>query len=281
MVWTVSAMSAPLAIYAGKTSWEWILTVGIVCTAAVMLVFRFGSAEYGKVLQIMQLIILAMVAGTFSKEAAACWGEESVSMPLVLLALAALSAGKSAQGAARVCCCVAWIGVIIYALLLVVGVKNIQWSRVLEIGYFNEMIIIIYLFPVVWLLLPAQKLRGAGLPWTILFGLIISVLCFGTLSAKGVEAVGIPFYQYSKSLTMLGIAERFEAAASVALTLGVFCALSLLLCAAEEMIKHGAVIAAVIAALNVRINSRIMVISVVFAWIILPLLRAAKKVEKR
>ena len=172
-------------------------------------------------------------------------------------------------------------GLASYALVLAVGVKNIRWARLGQIGYFDESIIIVYLLPALGLLLPAQKVRGSCFLWTIPVGLIISALCFVTLSARGVAEVSLPFYQYSRSLTMLGIAERFEAAASVALTLGIFCTLSLLLRAAEEMMKHGALIGALIAALNVRINPKIIVFFVVFAWIILPLLCGVKKVEKR
>ncbi len=274
-------MSAPLAIYGGKTSWEWTLVTGVLCVGVSLLTLRFGSADYGTLLRLVQLVTLSVTTGIFSREISACWGEESGSMPLVLLTLAALSAGKSSQSAGRVCCCVAWIAAVLYALVLVVGVKNVQWSRLGATGYYNGMLIVAYLLPAVWLMLPAERSGSRCILGMVMFGLIISVLCFGTLSARGVVDVQLPIYQYSKSLTMLGIAERFEAVASVTLTLGLFCTLSLLLSAAENMIKHGAVIGAVIAAVNVQINAEIVVILAIFAWIILPLIKSVKKVEKR
>ena len=281
LVWIASAMSAPLAIYAGKASWEWALATGIICVGAALLVLRFGSADYGRLLRIFQLVFLSVIAGVFSREISGCWGEDSTSMPLVMLALAALSAVNTAQNAGRVCCCVAWIAAIIYAIVMAVGIKNIQMVRLTEIGYHNEMVIVAYLLPAVWLLLPADRSNVLCMYGMMLFAVVISLLCFGTLSAGGVVDAQIPFYQYSKSLTLLGIAERFEAAASVALTLGLFCTLSLLLSAAERMTKHGAVIAASVAAVNVRINAINVAIMAVFAWIILPLIIAVKKVEKR
>lgn len=280
LLWIASAMSAPLAIYGGKSSWEWTLVTGLLCIGVSLLVLRYGAAEYGRILRILQLAVLSLAAGIFSREVSGCWGEESMSMPLVLLVLAALSAGNSAQRAGRVCCCVSWIAVIIYALVIAAGVKNIQWSRLEKTGYCNEMLIVAYLLPCVWLLLPAERSKGAYLLGMVLFGLMISMLCLGTLSASGVIDTQLPIYQYSKSLTMMGIAERFEAAASVALTLGLFCTLSLLLSAAENMIKHGALVSALIASVNVQITPKIMAIIVVLSWIILPLVRAVKKVEK-
>lgn len=281
LVWIASAMSAPLAIYGGKASWEWTLIAGVVCVGAALLVLRFGSADYGVVCRLIQLLALSIVAGEFAREVSPCWGEDSGSMSLALLVLAALTAVNSPKQAGQVCCCVAWIAVIVYALVLAAGFKNIQWERLCEVGYDSEILIVAYLLPAVWLLLPVQRSNGLPLMGMILFGLVISILCFGTLSAKGVVESPLPIYQYSKSLTMLGIAERFEAAASVVLTLGLFCTLSLLLNAAEKMIRHGALIASLIAAVNVRISNRNMVIIAVFAWIIFPLIQAVKKVEKR
>ena len=115
----------------------------------------------------------------------------------------------------------------------------------------------------------------------VLFGVVISVLSFGTLSAKGAMNSELPIYQYSKSLTLFGVAERFEAVTSVALTLGLFCTLSLLLTAAEQMVKHGAAIGAVVASINVQINTVLVMIIVVLMWIILPLINRKKIFEKR
>jgi hypothetical protein len=274
-------MSAPLAIYAGKTSWEWTLVTGVVCISASLVVLRFGSSDYGKLLRLGQLILLSIVAGIFSREISACWGEESVSMPLVLLVLAALSAGNGAQNAGRVCCCVAWAATIVYAVILAVGVKNIEWTRLAEMGYCHEMMIVSFLMPAIWLLLPAERSKAVSLIGMVVFGAVISILCFGTLSSRGVMDAQLPIYQYSKSLTMLGIAERFEAVASVVLTLGIYCTLSLILRAAEEMMKHGALVAAIIAAINVRIDTVFVVIISVIMWIILPLIVNVKKVKKR
>lgn len=280
-LWTAAAMSAPLAIYAGKTSWENTLLTGTVCVGGVLLVLRYGNSEYGRLLRLGQLVVLSLVAGVFSREVPGCWGEDSGSMPLVMIALAALSAGNRAGAAGKVCCCIAWIITILYTIVLAAGVKNVEWSRLLEVGYYHEMVIVAFLLPAVWLLIPAKRSGGAILLSMLLFGVMISMLCFGTLSANGMADTKLPIYQYSKSLTLLGIAERFEALASVSLTLGLFCTLSLLLSGAEEMIKHGAVIAALIASINVPISPLYVVVLTLFAWIILPLVMRIKKVKKR
>ena len=281
LVWIASAMSAPLAIYGGKVSWGWTTITGALCIILALAALRFGSNDFGLVIRLIQLAVLSIVAGAFAREITPCWGEGSGSMPLVLLALAALSAVNSTKQAGQVCCCISWLIAIGYALMLAVGFKNVQWERLTAVRNDGELLIVVYLMPAIWLLAPAQRANGLPLLAMVLFGLAVSILCFGTLSAEGVTDSAVPFYQYSKSLTMMGIAERFEAIASVALTLGLFCSLSLLLNAAERMLKHGALIGSIIAALNVPISGKNITILAVFAWIILPLFCRIKKVKKR
>ena len=284
LLWIASAVSAPLAIYGGSASWEWTLVIGAVSTAAVILTLKFGEGDYGVLLRVLQLGVLAVAAGTFAADISACWGKVGVSMPLTLIALAALSAIGGAERAGRVSCVAAWIVAILYIVVLAAGVKNIDISRLEPNGRANGMLVVAYLLPAVSLMLPREQ--GKGLGWLFVvpvFASVISLWCSGTLSQNAATEVEIPFYEYSKSLNLLGVAERFEALASVALTLGMFCLLSLMFSAAEHVIKNGAVIGAVGAAIivsGIEVGTLILCIAAAVSWVILPVAKSLVKNRK-
>lgn len=134
-------------------------------------------------------------------------------------------------------------------------------------------------------MIPHERRKGtAWLLGITLFAAVISVWCAGTLSRRRAMAIEIPFYEYSKSLNLLGVAERFEALASVALTLGMFCLLSLLLSAAENLMKNGAVYAgagAAIAASCMHFNTMLLSAITAIFWVGLPLIKRMIKNRKK
>lgn len=284
MLWVGAAVSAPLAIYAGSSSWEWTLIVGTFCTATVVVTLKFGEADYGILLRVVQSVVLAIAAGTFAKDISACWGEKGLVMPMTLIVLAALSATGGAERTGRVSCVVAWIMAILYIIVLVAGTKNLEVGRLKPDGKGSGMLAAAFLIPAVILMIPRERRKRNGWLYGIpVFAVVVSIWCAGTLSRQGAMAVEIPFYEYSKSLNLLGMAERFEALGSVALTLGMFCLISFLLSAAEHMMKNGAVFAGAGAALvasGVPINPMGMVAATSIFWIGFPLAKGLIKNRK-
>ena len=67
---------------------------------------------------------------------------------------------------------------------------------------------------------------------------VLSLFTVGTLSQGVAETVSWPFYESGKSLSIFGVAERFEAFISVASTMGYFALYSLLLSALGHMAQH-------------------------------------------
>lgn len=284
LLWSIAAVSAPLAIYAGGSSWEWTLLAGLICTAAVLATLKYGDGNYGIILRAGQLIVIAMAAGTFAKDISPCWGQRELAMPLTMIVLAALCAMGGAERAGRVSCVIVWIIAIIYIVVLSAGVKNMDIGRLKPDGEGQLMLLPSFLVPAVILILPLDQ--GKRLCWlgiSALFGTVISIWCAATLTRQGVQLVEIPFYEYSKSLNLLGVAERFEALASVALTLGMFCLLSLLLSAAENLVRNGSIIGGIGAAYvasSISIGAAEMSVITTVFWLIVPLINGVKNNRK-
>lgn len=284
LLWSLAAVSAPLAIYAGDSSWEWTLIVGILCTCVVIVTLKLGEANRSLILRLVQLAGLAVEAGTFAKDISACWGQDGMVMPLTLIVLAALSAEGGAERAGRVSCTIAWIVAILYVIVLAAGTKNLDIHRINPDGKGNRMLIPTFLVPALFVTLPYRK--GKVKYWLLvdaLFAAVISLWCAGTGCGEPTSSISVPIYEYSRSLNLLGVAERFEAVTSVALTLGMFCLLSMLLCAAETLMNNGAILAGVGAAIVTALapgNAAGLTIITLICWVGIPIFTGIKNNRK-
>jgi hypothetical protein len=280
VAWLLGAMSAPVAIYAGYVSWQWTLVVGIICTAACLVVQKWGQKWESPMNRWAQLVLLGVVAGVIATKIAPCWGEQGEIMPLTLIVLAVLTASAGQERSCRLCCVTSWILIVLLVVVTAVGIKNIEIRRLAPTSAWNDMLIPVFLIPCVLLFIPHKRGGYAAQFLIPLFGMVISVLCMGTASNLG----HMPIYEYSKSLTLLGVAERFEAVTSVAMTLGLHSLLSLLFTAAENLVRHGALLCGGIAVVILLFLGEIGVILTVFTavmWVFLPLLTALiKKLKK-
>jgi hypothetical protein len=279
-------MSAPLAICAGNSSWLWTLAVGISCSFLCLAVLSEEPVVYGKVLGVLQTVLLAVVAGIFATESSLCWESDAPMIPMTLIVLSALSAIGGAERSGRVNCVLIWFLAILYIISLAAGLKDlkIEWIRPSE--YKNESLLTVFLIPAVSALIPHDKGRGKWFVFLLpLFAAVIALWCAATLSPESASRVRLPFYEYSKSLSFLGIAERFEALVSVAITIGLFSLLNLLFSAAESMYKNGSLIAGIIAGIivtqKVSINPRFVAVGALILWIIVPLLKSRKINRKK
>lgn len=243
--WLFAAMTAPLAQIAAGESWLFVLAVGIICSVLCWFIHFLSDGEcyHAKWYCRVQLIFLAVAAGIVANWTVPCWptGNAFPVVPLVLLALAGAAAWNGAERASRTGGVVFWFVALLYAIILAAGVKNLhvgwmepQW----EIG--NTMLVFVFLIPVAALFLPREKGNGhfAVLPAVLFFGAAAALLTAGALLPEVAKKMAFPFYEYSKSLSLLGVAERFEAFVSVALTMGYFSLLSLFLSGAWHLAEE-------------------------------------------
>ena len=288
--WLFVAISAPLIQLVGRSGWLAAATAGVVCLGLCWLVTAMPARQITrrKWFCVLQLPVIALVTSEFAKWSVDCWptGTDFPVVPLTLLTLAVFSALHGAAGASRVPGVLCWFLAILYSIVLAAGSKNIrvQWLapswQLPEYG-----LLLTLLLPSVAVLLPREKRSTAHptFPVILLFLTVAALWTVGTISPGVAAAVSWPFYESSKSLSLLGVAERFEPLVSVAMTLGYFSLYSLFLSAAGsvgECIKPGwgkwavigcGVAAAAITLFMIHTAQGLLVIITLIAWCFLPL----------
>ena len=305
--WLVSAVSAPVAIAAASCAWPLMLCVGIACGALCWLVHALSDGGCCRVpwVCVLQLGWAVVACGTIAIGAGACWpsGDSYPAVPLVLLTLAGFSAWDGAERASRVSGVLFWFLALLFAVVLAGGIKDLEpkWMLGLDNGVGAELVFLL-LIPAAATAIP-RKTRGvlwAAFLALALFAAVVSFVCAGTLSPQVAANVPQPFYEYSKSLSLLGVVERFESLVSVALTMGYYSAMSLLLSAAGHLAetlrqgsgRKGVLFSSITAGAMVLLETRIpglwLAIFAIGFWSVLPLfvqgvqsVKNTKKNEKK
>lgn len=264
MALLLTALSAPLAIVCAKTGWRWVLAAlalaGLFYWLIVFIVrglpqglgyVEMLTAAYGrwmgKWLSGVYWLWLALAAARTGRMAALAFpGDRAFPLiPLVLLAVAALTAAKSTASVCR-------FGGVLYlfvgallAFTLIFGAANVQMQNLRPTGGPSEMLgpMGVLLAPVVGLFL-RDRMNGSGGRcgrWFLLAAVLslgLSLVCTGALSLPLAKQSANPFWLMSRSISVLGVMERFEALISALLALGFCCLLALLLLAGRKAL-HG------------------------------------------
>lgn len=258
-----TALSAPLAVVCSGTAWRWVLAAAalagcfylyIVYAArslprglgyAGMLTRAYGR-WLGRGIAGVYWLWLALSAARAGRLAELAFPETRAfpMIPLALLAVAALTASKSTASVCR-------FGGVLYlfvtALLiftLAFGAANVEPHNLLPAGKPSDL-----LGPLGVLLLPAVGLflldrmdgnRGKCGRWYLLtagLAAALSLVCTGALSLPLAKRAANPFWLMSRSISALGVMERFEALISALLSLGFCCLLTLLLLAGRKAFR--------------------------------------------
>ena len=291
-------MSAPLAVIGGKTSWYWTATMGLLCAIICVWRGRQKDEEYRlpKWLCVVETVFFAIAAAEMARWSTYCWEDlgQNTLVPLTLITLALLNVKKGTDNAANVSSILFLLAAAIYAVVLAAGAKEIkaEWI-VTPMGVPQWESVFVFLLPSVCAFLPGKKVEWkiCGILMTI-FSVIINVWIFGTLSSRAAE-LSFPFYTFSRSLSFLGITERFESVISVALTIGFYSVITLMFAAIRSIWQQqkesdrglyiSAALAAGVVLLIKGIPPVILTAGAVILWIILPVLMEKlfqKKAEK-
>ncbi len=285
--WLCTALIPVLLQLAAGLGWLTAGITAIACSAAVAAVWKWGKAPDHPVVACLQYLFIIVLLWNLLPHAAHSWpGDNYPAVPLILLALAAWSAHKGAAAAARVGSVLFWVVLLIYLAVLAAGTSeiNFAWLRP-EVSAVPWTAATLLLIPSAVL-----HLRKEGSRWSLrlllpgLFLLIGSVMTAGILSAKFASESHDPFYTAVRSLNLLGVAQRFEAVLSAAMTAGWFAALTALLSAAAaqaEQVKRkwskpGLWVSAGLSALGMlcklHISWWITVILATVFWVAIPIL---------
>jgi len=240
--WAAAAFSAPAAQFLGSTPWHWTLFLGL-AAAGIWLCVEAGTV-YGrrdwKPVAVLQILFLAFAVSAAAGWSGDCWptARQGWAIPVVLLVLSACAAERGCRTGARCGAVVFWCLVLLFAVLVAFAVPEVEWQNLRpENRGDSGTAAAIMLLPAAAALLPRRKGRS---PWLWGLGLAVagagvSLLTAGVLSqAVAVHTQGA-FFEMIRGISILGVAERFEAVVAAAMTLGWFCLLSLLLTGAGHL----------------------------------------------
>ena len=300
MAWVLAALSAPLCHLAGITGWAEVAVAGVLCTW--LSVERFRQTDEitvcPKWFAASACICLVLVTGVCLDLAGSTWptGDTTSIVPIVLLLLAVWSAWEGAEKASRTGSVLMWLLLLLFAAVVAGGIGNVKLSRIELSGRLsNGLVFLVFLLPGVAKQLPIAK-GQSKLLWILPgFSALIAFLVKGTLSEPVAGAMVNPFYEFGKSLSLFGVVERYESLVSVALTIGYFCLLSMLLSSAyhlSESIYEGkgrqGVILTALGSVWVMIipikSYHFPALLLLIAWFVMPAVRnilVKKTVEKR
>lgn len=257
-----AALAAPLAMTCAAVSWPWVLLGGALAGAFLLyqlcmarrlapqvgfvqlLGAAYGGGGLGLLILYWMWLVLSLGSAAALSARAFPMDRGFPLIPLVLLLLAALPAAK---GAGVVCRFGATLFLAVAALMavsLAFGAADVQAEN-LRPGGMPEA----SLGTLSVLLLPAAALllrdRSAAGPWkcgrwylgAVALALGVSLVTVGALGLPLAGAAGNPFWLMSRSISVLGVMERFEAVISAVLAISACCLLAFLLSAGQTALR--------------------------------------------
>lgn len=286
-LWLMSLFITMGAVECGGMNWFSALTG----TAAAFLLYiiegRGGTLP--PVLRSLQVIWLAVPLWAAARGAAALFPDASncYYVPAVVLALSWWLSGK--KGAAACCAVAAYFVIAAVGIVAVFALPDLQLKWLRPIWNWREAVLAMALGAGGFFL---RQIEGEAPPlgWKIAAYGMPTVLCAivgGCLSPElsGVQASA--FYTLSRSISVFGVAERFEALIAACLCLGFFSSSTMVLCAARSLFpkKAGGVLSALLclAALSASGTTRGGVFGaagIIILWVLLPLIKKRKNNKK-
>lgn len=254
--WSLCTISVPAAMALCGAGWIWVL-LGASAAATLCAVLRrmqrrsgmtlergflvaFGT-HGGRAVAAVELLWLVLAAAGAARACQSAFGEELGPFgPAAPLFLAALMSRKGKVGAARVCGVVVLVLTILYSILVLGAVRQVQWDWCAPKGMAADgaSALGLCLAPVAVLFFAERdelppRAWGCG----VISAVVPALLAFLTaacLSPELARSEALPLLTLSKSLSVLAVMRRFEVLLSVAQLLGLVMLLAALACAGES-----------------------------------------------
>ena len=297
MAWLIAAVSAPLSQVAGKDGWIAALTAGVVCGVLCLLTTLLPTQwmMHKKWYCILQMAWLVLVLSEMLRWSLAIWPTAGTTpvVPVTLLILAAMSAYNGASVSSRTASMLFWFVSALYVLVIFSGIQNVKLSylkpewRMPSISTVTAL-----LLPTAVSFIPREREQKRLLVYPIiaLFLTAAALFTVGTLSPAVAGSESWPLYESGKSLSLFGVAERFEAFISVASTMG-YCALyCLILSGMGHLAQHacnrgkaGVIVGTVLSGALLfcpQMPSWVLPMGILLLWILLPGLGSLRFLRK-
>lgn len=239
-------------------------------------------------------LALSQILGFLSETWPQAEAPKIISIGLLLAALWAAWSG--AETCARAGSTLSWLVGLLTLVVFVAALKDMRAENLApQFRAPNTEIFFILLMPCMAVLLPRRE-RGGKSTLTIcvvLLALTLSVLTTGILPPRLDMSGKNSFYEMSRTLTLSGAVQRFEALISAGLTISWFFLMCMFLSVSGTMVKNmalrwertGVVLCAVGAVslylCDLRISNALMVVGSVLFWGVLPVLAQGIEFRKK
>lgn len=297
-LWISGAMFAPMTAVLARESWVIIGIAGAVCGALCWTLHaQTGSnVKWSKWFCAAQLIWTAVILSELFGQIPMTWPQTShpnmASLILALLALWAVHGGT--ESCARTGSTLFWIVLALAGTAFLAAAKDVRFENVRpQLQVPDTRCFYVLLLPCAAAMLP-RKQEGVSfkIVWLLIAGAAaIPFLTAGVLSPALVREVDAPFYELSRTLTLSGAAQRFEAVISAGMTVSWFLILCMVLSVSGEMgrqLKMGrmgpplaAAAAGVLYLCNTHISGTFLAVGSVLFWGLIPALAQRVGVEKK
>lgn len=263
-----AALAAPLVTVCSAVSWPWVALGAAAAAIPLFYIYRsmgptalpggLGPAELlravwgkmgGKWMALLSWMWLVLLASLAASMAVTAFPRDNA-FPLIPLVLLILASVASSQGAAATCRFGATLFLAVapmISLVLAFGAIDVEVQALGPDGTAREC-----LGPFTVLLVPAAAFylrdgltqrKTAWFRWYLLIagaGVAVSLVCVGALGLPLAQASSNAFWLMSRSISVLGIMERFEAVISALLSISFCCLLAFLLAAARRAVTCAA-----------------------------------------
>ena len=291
-MWLLSFCVTAGAALCGHMSWLSALAGGIGAILLYELRLKLPSGKTPAFIAIVQVLWLAAPLAVLAAVARALFPDASngAYVPLVVLALAWLLARHPRDGVMACCVIVAYFLLAAVAVVCVFSLPGVQWRWLSPSFDWGEAVIALSVALGGMALLTAVPgiKPGRGWRWiAFLCPAAIAAVVAGNLSMPLAARQAGAFYTLSRSISLFGVVERFEALVASCLTLGLCSACALLLHAARQLIprkgRDGVTAFLCLAALAgsfLCLSPLVPAVGTAVVWVILPFIKNRKKMKK-
>lgn len=241
--WMLVATIGPILSIIGQSGWIAVLLVAFVCGILCVCTQTYGTGRLPAWLCVLEIGWLTLSLGSLAGASGTCWEETNAIpvIPAILVIVSALASQNGGSRAARAGATLVWLVLPVLAVVFLLGTAdiNIHWVRK-EWNTPDERLLSLLLIPCLGVFLPRDKDRGSG--WLVAVigaaAVAASVVMDGVMGAQIAGNAPNTFYEFSKGVSLLGVAERFEALVSCVLTGGWFALFTVLLSGAYHLAER-------------------------------------------
>lgn len=299
--WLLTASMGPLLSVVGANGWLTVLIAAVLCGALSFCVLTCGQRKLPRWLCVLELIWLTIFLGGMARQCETCWTEAVgfPAIPMIMLLLAPLAAQRGAIQAARTGATLMWLAIPVLGIVLLAGTAdmNIRWVRP-ELEMPDSVLLSVLLIPCLGIFLPQKQTREIRrmIPAVAMVSIAASILMDAVMGQAVAKTANNTFYEFSKGISLFGVAERFEALVACALTAGWFALFTMLFSTAYHLAEQifapaakwsvwfTAAVSTVLMCI-LPIDPHIMIVGSLIFWAFLPVttqgIEKAKNIEKK